>query len=366
MTTQLKVGLLGGMGAMASPMARHWSGDSPVRVLRVHDRGTTSARHEKCRKDWITHGAELVATLPDVVGAGDLDGVFVCCGKNGDDLPLIAELCLLISKTGKPQFICHLSTVGTGFAEAATTFCANHGVQYVNYPLTGGALGAENATMLILASGDQTLFERLAPGLEKLGNPKFFGARPSAGAEVKLIGHVMVFNGLLGICSAAALHAECFQSGNIGGQTQSDFFEFINAGAGGTRQWEIALSKGIKNNIWDASFSIQYAVIDACYTAKLCLDRKLSSLAVRPIIDISLAFSFVANHIDSGLATQAIVREIVRSRAAELDAFIHTHSGPATDLSSCLKKCIESLPPAWRGKVAIEVNVGSFESLATA
>ena len=165
-------------------------------------------------------------TLEDTIGDGtDLDGVFICCGKNEDDRPLIAEIADRFARGGcKDAFICHLSTVSSGFATAAHAHCRKKAVHYLNYPLTGGPAGAEAGTMLILASGDHALFQRLEPALNCLGTPRYFGDRPAAAAEVKLMGHLMVFNGLIGICSAVAVHTERFNDGQIGGDDQVAFF----------------------------------------------------------------------------------------------------------------------------------------------
>lgn len=358
----LTVGVVGGLGLMASPMAQHWTKEgSPVRVSRVHDRGTSGEQRERCREAWRRHGAALVPTFEQLVGAGDLDGVFVCAGKNGDDLKIIAKLAALLSQnnSGSP-FICHLSTVSGGFVRAADQFCNRKKIAYVNYPLTGGPRGAENASMLILAAGDQRCFDRLAPALSFLGKPKYFGERITAGTEVKLIGHLMVFNGLLGICSAAALHAECFNAGRIGGPQQSEFFDFLNAGAGGTKQWDVIVSSGIRDDVWDAPFLLSYAVIDAIYAAHLCMERGISRLAVRPIIDTALAFSYVLNCIGPGLATHAIVREMVADRARELDDFIARHAGPADDINACIERCTASLPAALQRKMALSLSADDF------
>ena len=152
------------------------------------------------------------------------------------------------------------------------------GVGYVNYPLTGGPLGAQLGGghpngMLILASGDQDIYGRLEPTLEVLGRPRNYGASVSAGAETKLIGQHLVFNGCTGICTGAALYAECFADGAMGGEGQGAYFDFLNGGAGGTRQWDVALSKGVKDDDWGTGFSIRHAVVDAIYAAKLAQEK---------------------------------------------------------------------------------------------
>ena len=70
-----------------------------------------------------------------------------------------------------------MSTVSAGFTVAAEAFCKGLDVGYVNYPLTGGPLGAQLGGghpngMLILASGDQETLQ--PPGTD----PRSPGAPP--------------------------------------------------------------------------------------------------------------------------------------------------------------------------------------------
>jgi 3-hydroxyisobutyrate dehydrogenase-like beta-hydroxyacid dehydrogenase len=358
---KLKVGVLGGLGLMASPMARHWKKEGPAQALRVHDRGKPGEYREKCRKAWKEHGADLVFSLEALVGKGDLDGVMVSCGKNGDDLPLISRLARLLAQGEPRRFICHLSTVSTGFVRAAEAFCREVGVAYVNYPLTGGAVGAEQGTMLILASGNRALFERLEPALSSLGSVRHFGEKITGGAEVKFIGHLMVFNGLMGICSAAAVHAEALNLSQLGGTAQSEFFDFLNLGAGGTRQWDIILSQAFKHDRWNSPFAIRYAAVDAIYTADLCRHLGVSRLVAQSVLNTALAFSYVLNEVGSDLSTQSIVRELVPKRARELDAFVLKHQSSGEDLVTALEKCIESFPPEVRASVGLAIRVEDFQ-----
>jgi hypothetical protein len=231
----------------------------------------------------------------------------------------------------------------------------------VNYPLTGGPLGAENASLLVLASGDNILYEQLFPALSLLGTPRHFGGGVTAAAEVKFMGHLMVFNGLVGICSAAAVHAACLNEGQLGGESQASFFDFLNAGAGGTRQWEVILSSGIRKNIWHAPFPLKYGVVDAIYAAQMCIDQHISWLGIEPIISAALAFSYVINNVDPTLATHSIVKEMIADHAALLDQFLLQHSGPRGDSRTALENCVRSLPEDIRKTVALNVKIADFE-----
>jgi 3-hydroxyisobutyrate dehydrogenase len=259
-----------------------------------------------------------------------------------------------------------MSTVSAGFTTAALAFCAQQGVGYVNYPLTGGPLGAQLGGghpngMLILASGDKGLYDRLEPTLKVLGRPRYFGASVSAGAETKLIGQHLVFNGCTGICTGAALYSECFANGTMGGSEQAASVDFLNGGAGGTRQWDVALSKGVKDNDWGSGFNVRHAVVDAIYAAKLAQEKGLPRLSIQPMLNITLGFSYLLQkYPERPVATHAIARELIASAARELDGFMTEHGAYAADVSTCISQGIASLPSDVQQTVLLDVSVQNF------
>jgi len=353
---------IGGMGLMLSPSAKHLKPGGAAQFLRIHDRGTKDDRRDKCRQAWKDHGADLVDDFETLVGDGDYDGVVICAGKNGDDCGILRSLVpqMQRNKKGRP-FMLHLSTVSAGFTRAAYDFLSAEGIDYVNYPLTGGPLGAENANMLILASGEEAIYAKLKPMLKSIGNPRYFSTSVTAGAEVKLIGQLMVFNGLVGICSAAALKSECFQE-ELSGPAQADFFDFLNGGAGGTRQWVVAISKGIRDNIWDQGFMIHHAVVDAIYAAKLCRERGLPAMAVIPMASIALTFAYLLSKYEGApLATHAIVREMIRKNAPGLDRFLNENHS-YSDVDASINNCISVLPKRVRDSVMPDINKDNLTS----
>ncbi|NQU13904.1 MAG: NAD(P)-dependent oxidoreductase [Desulfobacteraceae bacterium] len=351
---------IGGMGLMLSPSARHLRTDGPTRFIRIHDRGTKDERREACRQAWRKHGAEIVYDYESLIGDGDFDGVVICAGKNGDDCDIFRAIVSLMNKNKKGNpFILQLSTVSAGFARAASEYLSSMGIEYANYPLTGGPAGADSASMLILASGSKSLYERLEPTLELIGKPKFFGTSVTAGAEVKLIGQLMVFNGLVGICSAAALKAACFGE-NLVGPEQSAFFDFLNGGAGGTRQWDVALSKGIRDDVWDQGFMLHHAVVDAIYAAELCRVEGLPSVAIIPMVATALSFAYLLiNYEGTPLATHAIVREMIRENAEGIDAFLNKQIR-YPDVDSSIKNSIAVLPDRVKDTVMLDIKKESF------
>lgn len=356
----LRLAAIGGFSNMLSPAAHHLSGhESPAKFVKIFDRGTTSELHTLRRNQWLSHGAEIVFSLEHLV-TQDLDGIVICAGKNGDDIGIIAKLVTQIERLEwqtKP-FILHLSTVSCDFVRAAHAFCQEKAIEYVNYPLTGGVTGAQKASMLILASGSKKIYDKIFQTLSMLGKPKYFGERITAGAEVKLIGHTLVFNGLMGITNAFNLYSHCFNE-DISTEEQVAFFDFLNSGAGGTNQWEVALKLGIKSGLWKQGFLLKHAVVDVFYTVQLILSKKISSFLVIPFLQLSLIFIYLLKKFPhENFATQAISK-VLLTDCQKISEFVAQRQNSVVE--AYLKNCITALPIDLQHTVLLDISVKDFQ-----
>jgi 3-hydroxyisobutyrate dehydrogenase-like beta-hydroxyacid dehydrogenase len=350
----LKLIAIGALGTMLSPSAKHLKNQEVTTYLRVLDRGGKGTQKDQRRQAWRDYGAKLVGNLQDLIGEGDFDGVVICAGKNGDDYHIFKELVSLLSVSKREYFILHLSTVSCHFVEATHAFCAQAKIKYVNYPLTGGAKGAEAGKMLILASGDGDLYARLEPMLQCIGTPKYFGTNVANGAAVKLLNHILVFHGLLGISLAAVLHKNINHLAQLD-QQQVEFFDFLNQGAGGTKQWDVALRQALANHHWHEGFAVRYAVIDILYTIALMLEKNLPAILVLPLLEIALLFAYLLKKTgDNLLATQAIAQLIAEAKPNEIERFIQHNL--SFDIHICLNNCIAALPADLQKVLMLEVR----------
>lgn len=350
---------IGALGNMLSPAAKHLSNNNPHGTfIRIYDHNPMNEHKQDRRKSWIEHGAKLVHTIEETIGQGDIDGVVICAGKNGDDVEIISKVVSVIktnySNSARP-FILHLSTVSADFVESAQQVCNEVKIPYVNYPLTGGAKGALDATMLILCSGDPKLYDQVKPLLSVLGKPKFYNQDPTTAAKVKLIGHLMVFNGLLGMSSAITLQNKAI---NLDEQQQTDFFDFLNQGAGGSRQWDVALKPAVAQQQWQVGFLLPHAVIDALYAADLLIKSSMPQISIYPILFVAAAFSFLLQkESNKMLATQTILKALQSS--TELDDFIEKNRN--FDAKKFLNNILSTLPENLRSKAKLEISKDDFQ-----
>jgi 3-hydroxyisobutyrate dehydrogenase len=201
--------------------------------------------------------------------------------------------------------------------------------------------------MLILCSGDEPLFHRVEPLLKVLGKPRFFGPNPTAAAEVKLIGHYMVFGGLTGLTSAAALQRQCLPESD-----PVEFFDFLNNGAGGTKQWDVALRKGLADDRWDTGFFCRHGVIDTLYAAKLGIEKNLPLPVTLTMLQMALLLGR-ALQADPNAATHAIYHQFHPDTREETDAYLRQN---LADLNpqAILDRTLAGLPEDVRQTAGLE------------
>ena len=118
------------------------------------------------------------------------------------------------------------ATVPPAFARDMAARCAEHGVLYLDAPISGGSLKAANGQLSIMASGAPAAFEALAPVLDSIAETVFrLGDTPGAGSAMKAV------NQLLAGVHIATM-AEALTFGMTQGVTPDKFIEVISKCAG--------------------------------------------------------------------------------------------------------------------------------------
>jgi len=158
----MKIGFIG-LGIMGAPMALHLQGDG--NQLFVNTRG-------KVPESVKTSSATVCASIADVARQADVifimvpdtpDVEAVLFGENG-----VAAGLQKGGSTGRKIVVdmSSISPIATkGFAQKINAL----GADYVDAPVSGGEVGAKAASLTIMCGGDEAVFEKLRPLLEKMG-----------------------------------------------------------------------------------------------------------------------------------------------------------------------------------------------------
>jgi 3-hydroxyisobutyrate dehydrogenase len=104
---------------------------------------------------------------------------------------------------------------------------ASHGVEAIDAPVSGGDVGARNATLVVMAGGSPAAFERARPLLEVMGRTIVHQGGPGAGQHAKMVNQIAICSGMIGVCEAL-LYAQ------RAGLDVATVLETISGGAAGS------------------------------------------------------------------------------------------------------------------------------------
>jgi 3-hydroxyisobutyrate dehydrogenase len=186
-----------GTGIMGASMAGHLL-DAGC-TLHVHNRSRSKADALVARGATWHDAAEGVAAASDVVITMlgypvDVEQVYL--GGGGRD-GLVA--------TARPgALLIDMTTSSPALAARIAATATARGLAALDAPVSGGDVGARNATLVIMCGGDEPVFTRALPLLERLGRSATRLGPAGAGQRCKLANQVAVAVGMVAWCEALA------------------------------------------------------------------------------------------------------------------------------------------------------------------
>ncbi len=98
-----------------------------------------------------------------------------------------------------------MSTISPETARNLADALSRHQIEFLDAPVSGGDVGARNATLTIMVGGKQEVFEKARPVLEVMGNRLTYIGPAGSGQVVKACNQVVSAVNLLAVCEALVL-----------------------------------------------------------------------------------------------------------------------------------------------------------------
>jgi 3-hydroxyisobutyrate dehydrogenase len=76
------------------------------------------------------------------------------------------------------------------------------GVGSVDAPVSGGDVGAKNATLSIMVGGDKEVVDAVRPLFECMGKTVVHQGPPGAGQHTKMVNQILIASNMIGVCEA--------------------------------------------------------------------------------------------------------------------------------------------------------------------
>jgi 3-hydroxyisobutyrate dehydrogenase len=236
----LGLGLMG--GSMAANLARH--GYQVKAWNRTGDRPGVKIAQEA--------GANIVDSIQSAIS--DAGIIFTCVG----DVPDVEAV--LLGETGVINYaqpnalIVDLSTIGSVAAKAIAKQLQQRKLRFMDAPVSGGDIGAQNGTLTIMVGGSTGDFQECQPLLATMGKNITLCGDVGSGQAVKLCNQILGSIYMVGLC-------EAMQLAKHQGIDPQLIVEVCGTGAAAS--WALAnLGSKIINQDYDPGFAIKHMVKD--------------------------------------------------------------------------------------------------------
>jgi len=186
-----KVGWIG-TGVMGSPMCAHLlAAGYPVKVF---------SRTEERASSLVEQGAQWCASPAEASEGSDVVVTMVGYPSDVRQVVLGDEGVLTTARNGST--IVDMTTSEPLLAQEIFEAAAAKGVGSLDAPVSGGDVGARNASLVIMVGGSQEAFDRALPLFQRLGKVATLEGGAGAGQHTKMVNQIAIASGMVGVCEA--------------------------------------------------------------------------------------------------------------------------------------------------------------------
>ncbi len=181
-----------GLGVMGAPMAGHLL--AAGYPLTIHTRTKAKA------KGLVAHGARWAESPAEAARGAKV--VFICVTDTPDVQAVVLENNGILSSVHDGMIVVDHSTIAPSATRAIAAEIEDRGGQFLDAPISGGDVGARNATLAIMVGGDRAAFDRVEPILNVMGRTISWCGPTGAGQLTKLVNQILVSVTNLAVCEA--------------------------------------------------------------------------------------------------------------------------------------------------------------------
>jgi 3-hydroxyisobutyrate dehydrogenase-like beta-hydroxyacid dehydrogenase len=177
----MRIGFIG-MGRMGMRM-------SPHLLAAGFDLTVYNRTAERCRP-LAERGATVAASPAELAATSDVVITMVSDQDAAEAVLLGPTGALTTLRAGSA--VIDMSTIGPTAARALARAASEHGVDFLDAPVSGSTAAAEAATLVTMVGGERVAFERVRPVLAAMTTHRHYLGPPGAGAAMKLAVNMVI------------------------------------------------------------------------------------------------------------------------------------------------------------------------------
>lgn len=245
-----------GLGAMGSPMARH--------LAREHEVVVWNRTREKAERHAREHGTTLAQDLADCAAAETI----ITMLPTSREVDEIVEL--LLPQLTRGTLWIDATSGDPNVSRVTASRLAAKGVEFVDAPVTGAIVGAENATLTIMIGGTAENFARAKELLRLNGKTLIHVGDVGAGHAIKVLTNSIM-------AATVWITSECLLLAKELGIDMKTALEVTNAGSGRSNASENLLPMRLRDHQWPLVFKLAHHDKDIRIAASLAHQQHAST-----------------------------------------------------------------------------------------
>ncbi|MBW1613791.1 MAG: NAD(P)-dependent oxidoreductase [Deltaproteobacteria bacterium] len=239
----MKIGWIG-TGIMGGPMAGHLqaAGHELYIFTRTRDKAELLLKNGAhwCKSPAeVADNSEIVFTM--VAFPADVEEVYL--GENG-----------IFSIEGSCRILVDMTTSRPILAQTISRTAEKRGIDSLDAPVSGGDIGARNATLAVMVGGKKAVFDTVLPLFQLMGKTISYMGGSGAGQHTKMCNQILVAGTMIGVCESL-LYAD------KAGLDQQAVIDIIGKGAASC--WSINnLGPRIVSGNYEPGFVVEHFIKD--------------------------------------------------------------------------------------------------------
>jgi len=239
----MKIGWIG-TGVMGRSMAGHVQ--AAGHALSVFNRTQRKA------EQLLENGATWCDSPADV--AKNVEVVFTMVGFPKDVEETYLGARGILSVDGSCRIVVDMTTSAPGLAQTIARVASAKGIFSLDAPVSGGDMGARNATLAIMVGGGKKAFDEVLPLFELMGKNITYMGEAGAGQHTKMCNQILIAGTMIGVCESLLYASKV-------GIDQQAVIDIIGQGAASS--WSInTLGPRIVKGDYDPGFFVEHFIKD--------------------------------------------------------------------------------------------------------
>ena len=181
-----------GTGVMGSSMCGH--------LIDAGHSATVYSRTRERAQPLLDKGAAWADTPAAVAASSDV--TFTMVGYPTDVREVILGEQGVLAGAGKGTVIVDMTTSDPSLAAEIAEVASDQEVGSLDAPVSGGDIGARNATLSIMVGGAAGTVAAVRPLLEIMGKTIIHQGPAGAGQHTKMVNQTLIASGMVGVCEA--------------------------------------------------------------------------------------------------------------------------------------------------------------------